>query len=132
MVGKLAEKLKENGDERASLHTTVHRPWGTYTTLLKSENYLIKRLVILPHKRISLQYHNHRSEHWVVVNGSAKVTNGESVLTVHTGESTFIPAKTKHRLANETDEQIEIIEVQQGNPLTEEDIVRIDDDFKRK
>ncbi|HJJ39068.1 MAG TPA: mannose-1-phosphate guanylyltransferase/mannose-6-phosphate isomerase [Methanocorpusculum sp.] len=132
MVGKLAEKLKENGDERASLHTTVHRPWGTYTTLLRSDTYLIKRLVILPHKRISLQYHNHRSEHWVVVKGIAEVTNGDTVLSVQTGESTFIPAKTKHRLANETDEPLEVVEVQQGHPLTEDDIVRIDDDFKRE
>ncbi|HJJ39552.1 MAG TPA: sugar phosphate nucleotidyltransferase, partial [Methanocorpusculum sp.] len=131
MVGKLAEKLKENGDERASLHTTVHRPWGTYTTLLRSDTYLIKRLVILPHKRISLQYHNHRSEHWVVVKGTAEVTNGDAVMSIRTGESTFIPAKTKHRLANETDEPLEVVEVQQGSSLTDEDIIRIDDDFKR-
>lgn len=131
MVGKLTEKLKEKGDERVSLHTTVHRPWGTYTTLLRSEKYLIKRLVILPHKRISLQYHNYRSEHWVVVKGTAEVTNGDAVLRVQTGESTYIPAKTKHRLANESDENLEVVEVQQGYPLTEDDIIRIDDDFKR-
>ena len=131
MVGKLAEKLKETGDERASLHTTVHRPWGTYTTLLRSDAYLIKRLVILPHKRISLQYHNHRSEHWVVVKGVAEVTNGDTVLSVQTGESTFIPAKTKHRLANETGELLEVVEVQQGYPLNEEDIIRVDDEWGR-
>ena len=130
-IGAIVDLLKERGDERADVNVTVHRPWGTYTTLFRSDSYLIKRLLIHPHKRISLQYHNHRSEHWVVVKGTAEVTNGDAVLSVQTGESTFIPAKTKHRLANESDETLEVIEVQQGYPLTEEDIVRIDDEWGR-
>ena len=130
-VGKITDFLAEKGDERVSLHTTVHRPWGTYTTLMRSDTYLIKKLLVHPHKRLSLQYHNHRSEHWVVVKGEAEVTNGDVISVVKTGESTFIPKGCLHRLANESDEVLEVVEVQQGEVLTEEDIVRVDDDFKR-
>lgn len=130
-VGKITDFLTEKNDERVSLHTTVHRPWGTYTTLMRSDTYLIKRLLVQPHKRLSLQYHNHRSEHWVIVNGEAEITNGERIMIVKEGESTYIPKKCLHRLANETDDVLEVIEVQQGELLTEEDIVRIDDDYNR-
>ena len=130
-VGKMTDFLTEKEDERVSLHTTVHRPWGTYTTLMRSDTYLIKKLLVHPHKRLSLQYHNHRSEHWVVVKGEAEVTNGDVVNVVKTGESTFIPKGYLHRLANESDEVLEVIEVQQGGVLTEEDIVRVDDDYNR-
>ena len=130
-VGKITDYLAEKGDERVSLHTTVHRPWGTYTTLMRSDTYLIKRLLVHPHKRLSLQYHNHRSEHWVVVKGEAEVTNGDVVSIIKTGESTFIPKGCLHRLANESDYVLEVVEVQEGEVLTEDDIVRVDDDFKR-
>lgn len=130
-VGEIAELLLKNNDERASVHTTVHRPWGTYTVLLKSDNYLIKRLFVSPHKRLSLQYHNHRSEHWVIVNGTAEVTNNGETFQLQKGESTFVPALSLHRLANPYDEPLEVIEVQHGDILTEEDIVRFDDDFHR-
>lgn len=130
-VGKITDHLTELNDERVSLHTTVHRPWGTYTTLMRSDTYLIKKLQVHPHKRLSLQYHNHRSEHWVVVKGEAEVTNGDVTSVVKTGESTFIPKGCLHRLANESDEVLEVIEVQNGEILTEEDIVRVDDDFSR-
>lgn len=130
-VGKITDFLAEKGDERVSLHTTVHRPWGTYTTLMRSDTYLIKKLLVHPHKRLSLQYHNHRSEHWVVVKGEATVTNGDVTSVVNTGESTFIPKGCLHRLANESDEALEVVEVQQGAMLTEEDIVRVEDDFQR-
>ncbi len=131
-IGEITELLRQKNDERVITHTTVHRPWGTYTTLLRSETFLIKKLVVAPHKRISLQYHNHRSEHWVVVGGLAEVTNGEKIFQVKTGESTFVPAGTIHRLANPEDVPLEVIEVQNGDILTEEDIVRCDDDFQRK
>ena len=130
-VGKITDRLKELSDGRVSLHTTVHRPWGVYTTLMRSDTYLIKKLLVHPHKRLSLQYHNHRSEHWVVVKGEAEVTNGDVISVVKTGESTFIPKGCLHRLANESDEVLEVIEVQQGDVLREEDIVRVDDDFRR-
>jgi len=131
-IGEITELLRQKNDERVVNHTTVHRPWGTYTTLMRCGTYLIKRLVIHPHKRISLQYHNHRSEHWVVVGGIAEVTNGENTFLVRTGESTFVPANTIHRLANPGDVPLEVVEVQNGDLLTEEDIVRCDDDYQRK
>lgn len=130
-VSEITTLLKETGDKRADLHTTVHRPWGQYTILLKGQTYLIKRLTIHPGSRLSLQYHHHRSEHWVIVSGTAEVTNDENTFFVRTGESTFIPAGVKHRLANPGLIPLEVIEVQNGELLTEEDIVRIDDDFHR-
>lgn len=131
-IGEITELLKSKNDDRVVSHTTVHRPWGTYTTLLHCDTYLIKRLAVAPHKRISLQYHNHRSEHWVVVSGIAEVTNGDNVFLIKNGESTFVPAGTLHRLANPNDEILEVIEVQNGTPLTEDDIVRCEDDFHRE
>ena len=131
-VGEIAELLLKNNDERASVHTTVHRPWGTYTVLLRAGNYLIKRLFVSSQKRLSLQYHNHRSEHWVVENGTAEVTNNGETFQLKKGESTFVPALALHRLANPYEEPLEVIEVQHGDILTEEDIIRCDDDFHRK
>lgn len=130
-VSEITTLLKETGDKRADLHTTVHRPWGQYTVLLKGPTYLIKRLTIHPGSRLSLQYHHHRSEHWVIVSGTAEVTNDNETFFVRAGESTFIPAGVKHRLANPGLIPLEVIEVQNGELLTEEDIVRIDDDFHR-
>ena len=131
-VGEITSLLKTAGDKRADLHTTVHRPWGQYTVLLKGPTYLIKRLTIHPGSRLSLQYHHHRSEHWVIVSGTAEVTNDNETFFVRAGESTFIPAGVKHRLANPGLILLEVIEVQNGEILTEEDIVRIDDDFHRE
>lgn len=131
-VGEITTLLKTAGDERADLHTTVHRPWGQYTILLKGTSYLIKRLIIHPGNRLSLQYHHHRSEHWIVVSGTAEVTNDNNTFFVRTGESTFIPAGIKHRLSNPGLIPLEVIEVQIGELLSEDDIVRIDDDFHRE
>lgn len=131
-VGEIVELLKEKNDKRADVHTTIHRPWGSYSIILKSDNYVIKRLFVLPHHRISLQYHNYRSEHWVVINGSAEVTKNNDVFILQKGESTFVPAKELHRLANPNDTPLEVLEVQYGDILTEEDIVRYDDDYQRQ
>ena len=131
-VSEITTLLKETGDKRADLHTTVHRPWGQYTILLKGTSYLIKRLIIHPGNRLSLQYHHHRSEHWIVVSGTAEVTNDNNTFFVRTGESTFIPAGIKHRLSNPGLIPLEVIEVQIGELLSEDDIVRIDDDFHRE
>ena len=128
----LSGLLKEKDDKRAEVHTTIHRPWGSYSILLKSDNYVIKRLFVLPHHRISLQYHNYRSEHWVVINGFAEVTKNTEKFILKKGESTFVPAKELHRLANPNDEPLEVLEVQYGIILTEEDIVRYDDDYQRQ
>lgn len=130
-IGAITELLRQNNDGRVVTHTTVHRPWGCYTTILKCGTYLVKRLILNPHNRISLQYHNHRSEHWVVVSGIAEVTNGENTFLVKTGESTFVPSGTIHRLANPGDSPLEVIEVQNGDILTEDDIIRCEDDFQR-
>ena len=131
-VGDIVKLLKEKDDKRAEVHTTIHRPWGSYSILLKSDNYVIKRLFVLPHHRISLQYHNYRSEHWVVINGFAEVTKNTEKFILKKGESTFVPAKELHRLANPNDKPLEVLEVQYGTILTEEDIVRYDDDYQRQ
>ncbi len=142
-VGEVAKLLKERGDDRASFHTQVHRPWGSYTTLeegggtggkeggKEGGTYKIKRVSVPPGRRLSLQMHHHRSEHWVVVNGCAEVTIGEKTFFLKNGESTYVPAGTVHRLANPGMLQLELIEVQIGEYTGEDDIVRIEDDYER-
>jgi mannose-1-phosphate guanylyltransferase/mannose-6-phosphate isomerase len=98
---------------------------------LKGERFQIKRITVNPHQRLSLQYHYHRSEHWVVVSGTAEVTNDGKNFFVRTGESTFVPSGIKHRLSNPGLIPLEVIEVQIGELLTEDDIVRCQDDYKR-
>ena len=131
-VGEIAGLLKERGDERCELHTTVHRPWGTYTILQRGDTFQIKRITVMPGRRISLQLHHHRSEHWVVVKGMALVANNGNEFFVRTGESTFVPSGTKHRLENPGLIPLEVIEVQNGEYVGEDDIVRFDDDFERE
>ena len=131
-VGEITALLQKNGDSRAAAHTTVHRPWGSYSVLLRGKTYLIKRLTVKPHARLSLQYHHHRSEHWIVVSGMAEVANGDTTFFVRNGESTFVPAGEVHRLSNPGILPLEVIEVQLGEVLTEEDIVRCEDDYLRK
>lgn len=110
---------------------TGERPWGTYTVLDESRNYKIKRIVVKPGERLSLQMHHHRSEHWIVVSGTAKVTCGERETIVNINESTFIPVGTNHRLENPGIIPLTIIEVQSGEYLGEDDIVRFQDDYNR-
>jgi mannose-1-phosphate guanylyltransferase/mannose-6-phosphate isomerase len=110
---------------------TVHRPWGSFTRLEDGQFYTIKRITVPPQKRLSLQMHHHRSEHWVVVSGTAKVTiNGKESLVLN-GESTYVPIGSKHRLENPGLVPLEIIEVQIGEYIGEDDIIRFDDDFGR-
>jgi mannose-1-phosphate guanylyltransferase/mannose-6-phosphate isomerase len=130
-VKKVVEVLKKRKSGEHLIHTTVHRPWGSYTILEEGDRYKIKRLVINPGTKLSHQLHNHRSEHWVVVSGTARVTNGENVYDVHPNESTYIPMSTKHRLENPGKIPVQIIEVQNGEYLEEDDIVRLDDDYNR-
>lgn len=130
-VKKIVDELKKSGREEHITHRTVERPWGAYTVLERGERYKIKRLVIKPGARLSLQLHRHRSEHWVVVSGTARVTNGTEIYDVHTNESTYIPMSTRHRLENLGRVSLKIIEVQSGEYLEEDDIERIDDDYKR-
>lgn len=107
------------------------RPWGTYTVLEEQGNYKIKRIEVRPGHRLSLQKHHHRSEHWIVVSGSAQVTCGDERFVVNMNESTFIPVGQLHRLENPGRIPLVIIEVQSGEYLGEDDIVRIDDDYAR-
>ena len=130
-VRQVYMQLKARGHEAHKLHRTVHRPWGTYTVLEEGPGFKIKRIEVKPGASLSLQVHRHRSEHWVVVSGTAKVVNGEREITVHTNESTFIPAGHKHRLENPTSAELVMIEVQSGDYLGEDDIVRFDDMYGR-
>ena len=130
-VKKVVETLKAQGSELVNFHPTVHRPWGTYTVLEDSAGYKIKRIEVKPGASLSLQMHHHRSEHWIVVSGTAEVTNGENVFLVRKNESTYIPAGNKHRLVNPGVMNLVMIEVQSGDYLEEDDIVRFDDMYGR-
>lgn len=130
-VKHLYASLKANGHEAHKLHRTVYRPWGTYTILEESTRFKIKRIEVKPGGKLSLQMHHHRSEHWVVVIGMAKVTNGEREMLINTNESTYIPAGHKHRLENVGVVPLVMIEVQSGEYLGEDDIVRFDDKYGR-
>ena len=130
-VKQIAGQLKKIGHEAYKLHRTVHRPWGTYTVLEEGTGFKMKRIVVKPGASLSLQMHHHRSEHWIVVDGMAKVVNGEQNLLIATNESTFIPAGHKHRLENPGKIDLVLIEVQSGNYLGEDDIVRFEDHYGR-
>jgi len=110
----------------------VHRPWGSYTVLEQHERYQIKRITVSPGSKLSLQMHHHRHEHWVVVSGTARITNGEKVFLLYENQSTYIPAGVNHRLENPGVMELELIEVQNGSYLGEDDIVRFEDDYGRE
>ncbi|WP_394701111.1 mannose-1-phosphate guanylyltransferase/mannose-6-phosphate isomerase [uncultured Methanolobus sp.] len=131
-VQGVVSSLNEKDDERVKLHQKVYRPWGSYTVLESSERHKIKNIVVLPEKKLSLQLHHHRSEHWVVVTGMAHVQVDEDQYFLRQGESTFIQAGVKHRLSNPGKLSLEIIEVQLGDYVEEDDIVRFEDEYGRK
>jgi len=130
-VKEVVVELKARGHESYRLHKTVARPWGTYTVLEEGPGFKIKRIEVKPGGSLSLQMHHRRSEHWVVVRGTARVTSGESVFDLPQGESTFIPVETQHRLENRSTELLAIIEVACGSYIEEDDIVRFDDKYGR-
>ena len=130
-IRQLIATLNDGEREELNQHQSVQRPWGEYETIETSTGFQVKRLVIRPGRRISLQLHHKRSEHWVVIKGTATVTRGEEVYDLGVNESTFIPLGVRHRLENRTESVLELIEVQVGEYLGEDDIVRFDDDFKR-
>lgn len=107
------------------------RPWGTFEIFATAPNYQVKRLTVFPQGKLSLQSHKHRSEHWVVVHGKAKVINGENILVLYANQSTFIPVGHIHRLENPGEENLEVIEVQTGDYLGEDDIIRYEDIYNR-
>ena len=130
-VKQVVQKLKEEKSELHNIHLTAHRPWGTYTVLEDTPGYKIKTIVVQPNKRLSLQKHFHRNEHWIVVSGTATVTVGETKKYVRPNESTYIKMGELHRLENEGKIPVILIEAQVGEYTGEDDIVRVDDDFKR-
>jgi mannose-1-phosphate guanylyltransferase/mannose-6-phosphate isomerase len=130
-VKMLVDRLVKTQRKESSEHVTSHRPWGSYTILDEGHRYKIKKIAVAPGQRLSLQMHYHRSEHWVVVKGTAKVTVGEKELVIHENESVYIPKSETHRLENPGKVPLELIEVQVGEYVGEDDIVRFQDDYSR-
>jgi mannose-1-phosphate guanylyltransferase/mannose-6-phosphate isomerase len=130
-VRELVAKLKSEKRAEATEHRRGHRPWGYYDSIDKGERFQVKRIVVRPGGTLSLQKHHHRAEHWVVVRGTAEVTIGSEVKSIHENESIYIPIGAVHRLANQGKIPLELIEVQTGSYLGEDDIVRIEDVYKR-
>ena len=130
-VSKIVETMKQTNRPEHLLHKTVERPWGSYTVLEKGNGYKIKRVVLKPGASLSLQLHRRRTEHWVVVAGMAKVTKEGETYVVRVNESTYVPMNTRHRLENPGEEPLQVIEVQNGDYLEEDDIERFQDDYGR-
>jgi mannose-1-phosphate guanylyltransferase / mannose-6-phosphate isomerase len=130
-VKKVVDQLKRCARDEYLLHREVFRPWGSYEGVQQGERYQVKRIKVKPGERLSLQMHHHRSEHWIVVCGTAEVTRGDEVFTLTENESTYIPLGVTHRLANPGKLTLELIEVQVGGYLGEDDIVRFDDQYGR-
>ena len=128
---RLVAKLKMIAPEVTESHLRVHRPWGSYQSVDNGERHQVKRIIVKPGERLSLQKHHHRSEHWIVVRGAARVTVNELIKTVHENESIYIPIGAVHRLENPGKIVLELIEVQTGSYFGEDDIIRIEDDYQR-
>ena len=130
-VKKIVGTLNKNGRKEALEHKTSYRPWGEYTVLDTGERFRIKKITVNPKESLSLQMHHHRTEHWVVIKGMAKIRIGDKELFIHEGESTFVPKSTLHKLENPGKVPLEIIEVQNGEYVEEDDIIRFEDKYGR-
>ena len=130
-VKAIVNRLKSEGRSEAALHHRVYRPWGSYESLIEGDRFQVKRIVVNPGQTLSLQMHHHRAEHWIVVHGTAEVTCEDDVFTLREDQSTYIPLGHKHRLANPGKIPLELIEVQSGSYLGEDDIVRFEDVYGR-
>ncbi len=130
-IKEIVKDLKSLGKKEAVEHTVSFRPWGSYEVLLTGERFKVKRVKIKPQKRLSLQLHHHRAEHWIVVKGTAKVTIGDKTFYLHENESTYVPKSTLHRIENVGKIPLEIIEIQTGEYVEEDDIIRVEDDWQR-
>lgn len=130
-IKEIVHRLEADERSQRLYHRRVHRPWGSYETLDSGERFQVKRLIVNIGAAISLQPHRHRAEHWVVVRGKAQVTRGDETVVLTENESTYIPAGMKHRLENRGDMPLEIIEVQSGSYLGEDDIERSEDRYNR-
>jgi mannose-1-phosphate guanylyltransferase/mannose-6-phosphate isomerase len=128
---RLVARLKTVAPEVTESHLKVHRPWGSYQSVDNGDRHQVKRITVKAGERLSLQKHHHRSEHWIVVRGTARVTVNELVKIVHENESIYIPIGAVHRLENPGKILLELIEVQTGSYLGEDDIIRIEDDYQR-
>jgi len=130
-VKQIVDQIEANDREEYSNHTKVFRPWGSYESLINRDGYQVKHIIVNPGEALSLQLHNHRAEHWTVIKGKGVVTCDGNEITLGVNESTFIPLGSKHRLANPFEEVVEIVEVQVGDYLGEDDIVRFEDKYGR-
>ncbi len=130
-VKKIVASLKKAGRSEAVNHPIVYRPWGSYETIAMDVRFQVKRIVVKPGQKLSLQMHHHRAEHWIVVKGTAEITNGDKVFMLTENQSTYIPLGTTHRLVNPGKVPLELIEVQSGSYLGEDDIVRFEDIYGR-
>ena len=130
-IKTLVARVKAHKPELTEIHQTVYRPWGSYTVMEEGSNFKIKRIVVNPGAKLSMQLHKHRSEHWVVVSGEATISNNEIEYKLQENQSAYIPKTHRHRLANESDKPLAIIEVQCGDYVGEDDIIRFDDSYGR-
>ena len=130
-VKKIVESLKAAGRTEHHIHREVYRPWGKYDSIDNGERYQVKRITVKPGEKLSIQMHHHRAEHWIVVSGTASVTNGDSVQLVTENQSVYIPVGQIHALENPGKIMLEMIEVQSGSYLGEDDIVRFEDRYGR-
>jgi mannose-1-phosphate guanylyltransferase/mannose-6-phosphate isomerase len=130
-VKTVVERLKQAGSQQHISHVRVYRPWGSYQSIDNGDGFQVKQLEVKPGAKLSLQMHNRRAEHWVVVQGTARVTCGEKTFDLQVNQSTYIPVRTAHRLENPGDVPLRVIEVQSGDYLGEDDIVRFDDVYGR-
>jgi mannose-1-phosphate guanylyltransferase/mannose-6-phosphate isomerase len=130
-VKRIVDQLERQGREHHIQHRKVYRPWGSYEGIDAGERFQVKRIIVEPGAKLSLQMHHHRAEHWIVVSGTARVTCGEKVFLLNENESTYIPLGTTHRLENPGKVPLHLIEVQSGSYLGEDDIVRFEDTYGR-
>ena len=131
-VKRVVDALKAKQRDEYLVHKRVYRPWGYYEGLDSGERFQVKRIMVKPGSKLSLQMHHHRAEHWVVVSGTARVIRGDETLMLSENQSTYIPLGAKHRLENIGKMPLHMIEVQSGSYLGEDDIVRLEDDYKRQ
>jgi mannose-1-phosphate guanylyltransferase/mannose-6-phosphate isomerase len=130
-VKKIVTALQQQSREEHTLHRKVSRPWGWYDSIDEEERFKVKRIMVKPKASLSLQKHHHRAEHWIVVKGTAEVTCGDKTILLSENQSTYIPLGEVHRLSNPGSIPLEIIEVQSGSYLGEDDIQRFDDKYGR-
>jgi len=132
LVKNIVQNLQDSKRSECDHHRKVFRPWGHYDSIDVEDDFLVKRILVKPRSKLSLQKHQYRAEHWVVVKGHAKVTCGDKIFKLEENQSTYIPLGVVHRLENTGDVPLEVIEIQTGKHLYEGDIVRLEDDYKRQ